>query len=151
VSVRRLDQGMAAAAAALLPSERDLSAAERKALRTRYRQLRAMLHTAGLAATYAFVVAKAGADADGEAGPLQAAYEKAASGIRDRLAGLGLLTGDRRRMDAREVLRQFGEMPGADYARSSAEAAALLTWLSRLADACYPPGQDDDAGPGEGR
>jgi CRISPR-associated protein Cmr5 len=132
MSATRIDQGMAAAAAGLLRPAGELSGAERKAMRTRYRQLRVMLHTAGLAATYAFVASKAGGS-----GTLDRAYAEAARGIRDRLASLGLLTGGAVQMDAREVLRQFGEMDGMRYVRASAEAASLVGWLSRLADACY--------------
>lgn len=125
MSVRRIDQDMAAAAAAALPRQvtRDL--------RTRYRQLRVMLHTAGLAATYAFIAAKA----NGEAGQLADAYASAAHGIRARLVTLDLLSGDPARMSARDVLAKLGEMDGGKYARASAEAAALVGWLSRLADA----------------
>jgi hypothetical protein len=127
VSARRIDQDMAAAAAGLLT--RPVT----PELRTRYRQLRVMLPTAGLAATYAFIAAKAGP----EAGPLAGAYANAARGIVRRLADRQMLTGDPARLGAREVLRQLGEMPGTRYARASTEAAALVGWLSRLADACY--------------
>jgi hypothetical protein len=125
VSARRIDQDMAATAAGALP--RPVT----PELRTRYRQLRVMLHTAGLAATYAFVVAKAA----GEAGQLARAYAEAERGIRDRLAAVQLLTGDPARLGPRQVLEQLGRMEGSDYARASAEAAALTGWLSRLADA----------------
>ncbi len=132
MSATRIDQGMAAAAAGLLRPPGELSGAERKALRTRYRQLRVMLHTAGLAATYAFVASKAGGS-----GALDRAYAEAAKGIRVRLTSLGLLTGVAAPMDAREVLRQLGDLDGMRYARASAEATSLVGWLSRLADACY--------------
>src|ERR1035441_1031032 len=66
---------MATAAAEALPPEVGSE------LRTRYRQLRVMLHAAGLAATYAFIVSKA-KDTDPLAGPgqqdkLGAAYQTA--------------------------------------------------------------------------
>jgi CRISPR/Cas system CMR-associated protein Cmr5 small subunit len=125
VSVRRIDQDMAAAAAGALPRHVTPD------LRTRYRQLRVMLQTAGLAATYAFVAAKAA----GETGSLARAYAEAERGIRDRLAAVQLLTGDPARLGPRQVLEQLGGMEGSDYARASAEAAALTGWLSRLADA----------------
>lgn len=125
---------MAKAAAGLIPRAAGLTDQDKKALRTRYRQLRIMLHSAGLAATYAFVAARAGS---GQGSALSRAYDLAARGVRERLADLDLLTGDLTRMDAREVLRQLGEMDGTRYARASAEAAALVSWLSRLADATY--------------
>ena len=128
---------MAAAAAGMLRPAAELTAADQKALRTRYRQLRIMLHSAGLAATYAFVASKSGSG-----GALERAYAEAARGIRGRLATLHLLTGDPATLDAREVLRQLGaEMDGMKYARASAEVASLVGWLSRLADACYASGQ----------
>jgi hypothetical protein len=92
-----------------------------------------MLHTAGLAATYAFIASKAGQ----EAGPLAGAYAEAGRGIRQRLTAQNLLTGDPARLDAQKVLGQLGDMPGTSYARASTEVAALVSWLSRLADACY--------------
>jgi CRISPR-associated protein Cmr5 len=63
--VRRVDQGMAAAAAQALPEEVD------RELRTRYRQLRVMLHAAGLAATYAFIASKAKVAEEDAAGNAQ--------------------------------------------------------------------------------
>jgi CRISPR/Cas system CMR-associated protein Cmr5 small subunit len=125
MSVRRVDQGCAAAAAELLPEE---SVPERKEeLSTRYRKLSAMLHGAGLAATYAFVAARTGRR-------LEKSYQEVADGICRRLTEQGLLTGE---PTPRNVLRQLGDMDIVTYARASAEAAALLSWLSRLADATY--------------
>jgi CRISPR-associated protein (Cas_Cmr5) len=140
VSARRIDQDMAAAAAGAIP--RPVT----RELRTRYRQLRVMLHTAGLAATYAFVAAKAA----GESPELARAYADAERGIRDRLAAVHLLTGDPAGLGPRQVLEQLGRMEGSDYARASAEVTALTGWLSRLADALV---QDDrrqgaETGPG---
>lgn len=134
MSVRRVDQGSAAAAAALLPGTVDPT------LRTRYRQLRAMLHGAGLAATYAFVAARTSGD-------LGESYGKVADGLRRRLTDRALLTGDPTRMESADVLSQLGNMDSVRYARASAEAAALLGWLSRLADASYERVEPaDDAG-----
>lgn len=130
MTVTRIDQGMAVAAADALPSRVD------RELRTRYKQLRVMLSSAGLAATYAFVASKSGAGGEGE-GTLARAYRDAARGIRERLAERGLLTGDVKTMRVREVMRQLGEMDPVRYARASAEAAAFAGWLSRLADAAY--------------
>lgn len=124
--VTRIDQGMASAAVTALPTAVD------KELRTRYKQLRIMLHSAGLAATYAFIAAKAGNE-----GALETAYRDAALELRKRLVTQGLLTGNARTMTVRDVMRQFGDMAPADYARASAEAAEFASWLSRLADAAY--------------
>ena len=126
MSVRRIDQGMAAAAAGLLPPRVS------RELRTRYRQLRIMTHTAGLAATYAFIAAKAG-----ERNDLADAYRRAGEGITERLIGLGLLSGEAKRMTARDVLDQLGTMDAVEYARASTETAAFTGWLARLADAMY--------------
>jgi hypothetical protein len=141
MSARRVDQEMAAAAAGMLVRADGLSRIEQKALRSRYRQLRVMLHGAGLAATYAFVAAKSG-----RSSVLERAYAEAAEGIRGRLKHLDLLTGDPSRLDAKEILSQLGTMDGMKYRRASAEVTALVGWLSRLADACYEVGGDDDDG-----
>jgi CRISPR type III-B/RAMP module-associated protein Cmr5 len=141
MTVIRVDQGMAAAAAAALPDKVD------KELRTRYRQLRVMLHTAGLAATYAFIASKA-KDPDDSAGSadqakLAAAYREAAEGIVSRLAGQSLLAADPEQMSARHVLEELGRMDPVQYARASAEASAFVGWLSRLADAVDQEGGAD--------
>jgi CRISPR/Cas system CMR-associated protein Cmr5 small subunit len=130
VSVRRVDQAMAATAAELLPKTVD------KELRTRYRQLRAMLHQAGLAATYAFVASKATGQ-----GKLPDAYRLVAQGIQKRLAALGVLTQDPASATHRDVFEALGKAEAPDYARASAEVAALAGWLSRLADALYVPAE----------
>jgi CRISPR type III-B/RAMP module-associated protein Cmr5 len=141
MTVIRVDQGLAAAAAAALPEKVN------KELRTRYHQLRVMLHTAGLAATYAFIASKT-KDPDDSAGSadqakLAAAYRDAAVGILSRLARRGLLAADPEQMSAREVLRELGGMDPVRYARASAEAAAFVRWLSRLADAVFQEGGAD--------
>jgi CRISPR/Cas system CMR-associated protein Cmr5 small subunit len=131
--VRRIDQEMAAAASALITGDVD------RELRTRYRHLRVMLRTAGLAATYAYIAAKA----TGNDARLAAAYRDAATGIRQRLAEQGLISGDWRAMTAQQVLAQLGGMDAIGYARASAEVAALTGWLSRLADAMYKPSPEE--------
>ncbi len=137
----RIDQGMAAAAADALPADVD------RELRTRYRQLRVMLHTAGLAATYAFIASKAkDADPAGQRRPdrLATAYRTAGEAIRKRLAERSMFPGGAEPRDAREVLTALGAMSQVEYARASTEAATLMGWLSRLADALYVPGDDRD-------
>lgn len=143
----RIDQDMAVTAAALLPPT------VTKELRTRYRQLRIMLHSAGLAATYAYVAAKSKAkpnssnDDESEGEGLSSAYQRVAEGIRIRLGGLGLLGGDPRQASHREVFSKLGEADAVAYARASTEISQLASWLSRLADAMYEPEPSTDDQP----
>jgi len=139
MTVRRIDQGMAVAAAQALPENFEVD----KELRTRYRQLRAMLRGAGLAATYAYIVSKAKTGQD--ANKLEKAYAAAERAIRKQIFTGGALPGN-----AREVLAKLGEMNAVDYARASAEASAFVGWLSRLADAAYQEADGHDAGDGAG-
>lgn len=136
MAVQRIDQELAVAAVHALP---DQVTGE---LRTRYRQLRIMLHSAGLAASYAFIASKAG---DPEEGGIAGAYGAVAEGLKRRLAGLGLLTGDSDHLSVREVMEQLGSLNPVDYARASAEAAALVSWLSRLANAVAAEGDNSAA------
>ncbi|HUZ26619.1 MAG TPA: type III-B CRISPR module-associated protein Cmr5 [Streptosporangiaceae bacterium] len=144
MTARRVDQDLAKTAAGILRRAEELTAAEQKALRTRYRQMRVMLHTAGLAATYAFAASKAGSSQ-----PLDRAYSEAAGGIRKRLVSLELLKAGPAELGDRQVLSQLGDMDGVAYARASAEAASLVGWLSRLADACYLAGDQQAGGEAE--
>ena len=135
-------------AAASLPDGVD------KELRTRYRQLRVMLHTAGLAATYAYIASKAGdrrrSRTAGQAGrgvPGRGAGHPGAAARPGHVP--------RCRATGRAgVLTQLGGMDPVEYARASAEAAAFVGWLSRLADAVWQEtggrdGFDDDPRPTE--
>lgn len=134
MSVRRVDLGMAAEAASVLPGEVDSE------LRTRFIQIRVMLHTAGLAATYAFIASKT---KDG--GTLGAAYGKVERVLRERLRDLGVLAGDISALSHGEVLTAIGGLDVARYARASADAEAFAGWLARLANALYE-GRDEGAG-----
>lgn len=138
--VKRIDQEMAVAAADALPEQVTGD------LRTRYRQLRIMLHSAGLAASYAYIASKAG---DPDAPGLPGAYGKVALTLRERLVKLRLLAGQADDLGTPEVMRQLGGMDPVTYARASAEAAALVSWLSRLASAVAAEnglaGEDDGA------
>jgi hypothetical protein len=125
---------MAGAAAGLL-----LHVKIDKDLRTRYGQLRVMLHGSGLAATYAFVAAKSGT---GNA--RENAYRKVGRGICDRLAARGLLTADPETVTPAEMLTVLSAMGATEYARASADIAALFGWLSRLADATFQADQADE-------
>lgn len=92
-------------------------------LRTRYRTLRVMCHSSGLAATYAYVASKASGD-----DALAEAYRMVRDGIGDQvLPGHG--------DDPRAVLQTLGTMGTVSYLAKSAQATALLGWLARLADA----------------
>jgi CRISPR/Cas system CMR-associated protein Cmr5 small subunit len=138
VTVHRIDQGMAAAAAKVLGADGGQEVQVTRELRTRYRQLRVMLHTAGLAATYAFIASKAGdADAVGGEKELARAYRKVGEAIRERLYALRLFPGDREPEDVLAVMAALGDMDPVAYARASAETAAFVGWLSRLADAAW--------------
>jgi len=138
MTVHRIDQGMAAAAAKVLGADGSKEVKVTRELRTRYRQLRVMLHTAGLAATYAFIASKAGdADAVGGEKELARAYRKVAEAIRERLYDLRLFPGDREPADVLAVMDAFGDMDPVAYARASAETAAFGGWLSRAAHAAW--------------
>lgn len=136
MTVQRIDQEMAVAAVIALPEKVGPE------LRTRYRQLQVMLHSAGLAASYAYIASKA---RDPDTSGLGAAYLAVAEGIRKRLAAKKLLKGDPDDLSTPQVMRQLGELSAVDYARASAETAALVAWLSRLADAVSAEGSDGAA------
>jgi CRISPR type III-B/RAMP module-associated protein Cmr5 len=131
MTARRVDQGKAVAASRHLPAKVN------RELRTRYRQLRVMLHTAGLAATYAYIASKAKETSGGQ-DELAKAYQETRSGIQVCLNDAGLLEDEK--ATARDVLAQLGRMGTVEYARASAEVAAFLSWLSRLADAEWQEG-----------
>lgn len=124
-TARRVDQAMALAAKDMLPEKIG------KELRTRYRQLPVMLHTAGLAATYAFVLSKKD---NSELGP---AYRKVADGIRKHIGDRALIGGRTHWGDDFELLEALAQANRSDYMRASAEIFALATWLSRLAEARF--------------
>lgn len=126
MSARRVDQAMAGAAARMLPPTIN------DQLRTRYRQLPVMLRTAGLAATYAFLVARTDA-----ASELGRAYGRVAEGIREHLTSRHLLPGDTTALRNQDVVARLALVPLRDYARAAAEVEALAGWLSRLAEAAY--------------
>jgi CRISPR type III-B/RAMP module-associated protein Cmr5 len=132
MTTRRVDQGKAAAASRALPPEIT------DELRTRYRQLRVMLHTAGLAATYAYIASKAKETTGGQ-DKLAKAYQETRSGIQLCLKDAGLL--EDAKATPRDVLARLSRMGTVEYARASAEVAAFMTWLSRLADAEWQEGE----------
>jgi CRISPR/Cas system CMR-associated protein Cmr5 small subunit len=91
-----------------------------------------MLHTAGLAATYVYIASKAKDDGGGQ-DKLAKAYQDARNGIVRQLRSAELLEDGK--TATRDVLARLGEMNAVEYARASAEVAAFISWLSRLADA----------------
>lgn len=124
--VRRVDQRMASAAGRLLP------ATIPDGLLTRYKQLPVQLRMSGLAATYAYVVAKSDTDDLGQA------YAMVADGIRRHLTDVAkIVTGDTAAATNEGFLRALGELEPSSYARASAEAQSLALWLSRLGEARY--------------
>lgn len=137
MSVTRIDQDMAALAARTLAESGTVD----RELRTRYRQLRVMLHSAGLAATYAYIASKAKAGADGD--KLGKAYAAAERALLRRIFAAAAAP-----RTARDALAALGAMNAADYARASAEASAFVGWLSRLADADWQASGGDGQEPG---
>ena len=133
MSVERVDQGMAKLAARALPEPEAVG----KELRTRYRQLQAMLHNAGLAATYAYIASKA--KTGPKAKPLDKAYAAAERAIAERIFAGGDVPGS-----APAVLEKLGEMSVVEYTKAGAQAAAFIGWLSRLADAARRDASDSD-------
>jgi CRISPR type III-B/RAMP module-associated protein Cmr5 len=126
VTARRIDQGMAAAAASILPPT------VTRELRTRYRQLPTMVRTAGLAATYAFLLSKHDDTTLGQA------YRAVTKGIREHLSRPGsVLPGVTTDQD---VIGALAGLPASSYARASVEAEMLAGWLSRLAEAVFQSG-----------
>ena len=121
--IRRIDQGMAAAATALVPGEVSPQ------LRTRYRTLRVMCHTSGLAATYAYVAAKSnGGDSTAQA------YRRVRDGIGDQLSAMDVVPQSAAH-DPRELLTRLGGLDAVTYLAASAQVTTLLGWMARIADA----------------
>lgn len=116
-AVKRVDQGMAVRAAEVIGTD-----SVTDELRTRYRRLPAMLHTSGLAATYAYVASKSVGG-----GELPKAYERVAKAIRDQL--------DVSETDPADVLTRLGDLSVTEYATATARVRELAGWLSRLATA----------------
>jgi CRISPR/Cas system CMR-associated protein Cmr5 small subunit len=133
--MHRVDQDQARAAAMMLDG-----ITVNASLRTRYRTLRVMSHTSGLAATYAYVAARARKN-DSSAD----AYAKVQKGLADRLVARRWIE-KKYRDDPRALLQELGEMDTVDYLAASADATALLGWLARLGDALVvEDGGDQDA------
>lgn len=133
--MRRVDQDMARRAAGMLPDP------VTPQLRTRYRTLRSMAHTSGLAATYAYVASKSGSSND-----LARAYARVRDGLTEQFVDLHVI-GDSEAAGPQSVLRALGELDTVTYLQASAHVRALLGWSARLADAVV--GIDaDEAGVG---
>jgi CRISPR/Cas system CMR-associated protein Cmr5 small subunit len=123
--LRRLDQGMAVAASRALPAVVDPDTL------TRLRQLPVLLHTAGLAATLAFLDAKSG-----QGTPLEQAYQNTAAAITDRVAArLGIEPAP----TPHAMLATLGGLGAVDYQLASSEAQAFAGWLRRIAEGRATP------------
>ncbi|MDA2807781.1 type III-B CRISPR module-associated protein Cmr5 [Nocardiopsis suaedae] len=133
----RIDQELAATAYEILPQK------VTKEVRTRMRQLPSRLRGGGLAATYAFICARANDSKD----KLQQAYGLLADKIAQRLADRRILGKAGDTMTRQECLRHLAGATPIEYARASAEIDALAIWLSRLSDALW---DRSDEGTGEG-
>lgn len=139
--MRRTDQGAALAAGRVLPTT--ITPVQRR----RYRTLRVMIRTSGLAATYAFIAAKAGpatpaADTDDT---VASAYRTVLDHVTTHLTTVGLRDSAMHPVD---VIAWLGNLSTDQYARASNTVNELLTWLSRLADAT--PDRKTDPTPSEG-
>jgi CRISPR/Cas system CMR-associated protein Cmr5 small subunit len=130
--MRRVDQDMARRAAGMLPDP------VTSQVRTRYRTLRSMAYSSGLAATYAYVASKSGTQSD-----LARAYAAVRDGLSRQLVDLDIVT-ESQSSQPGAVLRALGEVDTVSYLRASAHVRALLGWSARLADAVV--GDDEDGG-----
>jgi CRISPR type III-B/RAMP module-associated protein Cmr5 len=104
--------------------------------RSRVMGLPAMLQSAGLIATVAFLQARAG---DGGSG-LRRAYGLVVAALGERLAPAG---------EASRVLDWLASCDAASYRRAAADAREFAVWLRRAAEAELPaerPGDGDDGG-----
>ncbi|MDA2812549.1 type III-B CRISPR module-associated protein Cmr5 [Nocardiopsis sp. RSe5-2] len=131
----RIDQELASIAYEILPER------VTKEVRTRMRQLPSRLRGGGLAATYAFICARAN-DSKAELGQ---AYGLLADKIAQRLADQRILGKAGDTMTRQQCLRHLAEATPIEYARASAEIDALAIWLSRLSDALSDRSEDGGA------
>jgi len=118
----RVDHGLARAAANALRNQ--VVNAE---LRTRMRGLPAMLQTSGLAATCAFLLAKA------KNHDRTDAYWVAAKTLLDEAAQAAGIESDP--TDPNRTLDAVSQATGSQYVLAETRAAMLALWLSRLAQA----------------
>lgn len=121
-------EGLAVAALTALPDPIT------KSLRTRCRTLRAMAHSSGLAATYAFISSKAEKVGSREAQD----YAQIRESIDRRLLELNLLPQDAN--TPRQTMTGITEMDSGTYLRASDDIERLLAWMARLAEAYVSSG-----------
>ncbi|WP_017622013.1 type III-B CRISPR module-associated protein Cmr5 [Nocardiopsis chromatogenes] len=150
----RIDQELAAIAYEILPEK------VTKEVRTRMRQLPSRLRGGGLAASYAFICARANeSKADGSKNDSKAqlgrAYGLLADKIAQRLADQRILGKAGDTMTRQQCLRHLADATPMEYARASAEIDALAIWLSRLSDALWDRSDDGNGAgneppPGDG-
>jgi CRISPR-associated protein Cmr5 len=101
-----------------------------------------MVRTAGLAASYAYFVAKSD---DSELGR---AYQMVADGVRAHLT-------ERSRLvepvaSNRDLVVKLAHLSAGDYVRAATEVELLAGWLSRLGDAAFKAGELASAQPRAG-
>lgn len=121
----RVDQQLATTAAAALGGRR-----VDKEIRTRLRGLPVLLQTSGLAATCAFLLAKA--DRQDDRDPYWATAKIL---INDAADQVGLAADN----DPRRRLELLSAADGQQYLIAETRASMLAMWLARLAEARYEP------------
>lgn len=126
----RRDQGLAVTAWQLLEQARDqLGRRERREFRTRAMGLGPMLHTCGLAATAAFLAAKAGGGDD-----LAPAYSRMA----DALAAHVTTSVGAAPLDRNAFVSWLGQADPPTYRLAGAAAREFGLWVRRAAEALLP-------------
>jgi len=138
--MERVDQGMALVAARALDGQ-----APTRELRTRLRTLRAMTHTSGLIATYAYAASKTGDPK--KRNDREAAYQRVCDVIRGQAIRSGVNVSEQSKPP--DIIKALAELDVAEYARVSASTGLLLSWLARLVDA-QQPADDPSQGVAEG-
>lgn len=137
-SFTRVDQSMATKAIDLIPSGSDEYAQE---LRSRFSHLPGQLRSSGLAATYAFLAARA---STGSSQRLRDAYAAVTRTIVRRLCERDFVKLQNEPLDDngpvphKTVLEQLGGMSTLYYALATREAAMLFMWMRRLSDSVTP-------------
>ena len=117
----------------------------REEFRTRVMALPAMLQSAGLIATLAFLAAKRNS-ADGE---LAGAYRKLFGILTEHITGNTIQAGQAGARPS-EVLAWLSRCSPLEYRRAAAQARDLAVWLRRAAEAELPRAAAGQQAPGEG-
>ncbi|MBE3001111.1 type III-B CRISPR module-associated protein Cmr5 [Nocardiopsis sp. HNM0947] len=148
-SFTRIDQSMATKAVDLIPSGSEEYAQE---LRSRFSHLPGQLRSSGLAATYAFLAARANTASSEK---LRNAYTDVTRTIVRRLCERRFVKlqseplEDNSPVPHQAVLEQLGKMSTLYYALATREAAMLFMWMRRLSDS-VTPGEEAQGGTARG-